>query len=145
MSRTRSDGCSVSSVAPVKKPNYATNSIARRSRSTLVEVVDALSKPMQIGAIVFRAYRNRPYAVFLDEPRMALPLCYEDPGLPMLRTRIERAGFGQVSRSMMADALDAAVLPFSDWPGDYRDGPQRLPVNLMACLVREIQLLGVQS
>jgi hypothetical protein len=46
---------------------------------------------------------------------------------------------------MMVDALAAAVLPFSDWPGDDRDGPQRVPVNLMACLVRENQLLGVQS
>jgi hypothetical protein len=145
MSAQVGNGPGAANDRPVKKPNYATDFIARRSRSTLVEVVDALSKPMQIGAIVFRAYRNRPYAVFLDEPRMALPLCYEDPGLPMLRTRIERAGFGQVSRSMMVDALAAAVLPISDWPGDDRDGPQRVPVNLMACLVRENQLLGVQS
>ncbi len=130
---------------PVKNPIAATSSIATRTRSTIVEVVDALSKPMQIGAIVFRAYRGRPYAVFLDERRMALPLCDADPGLPMLRTRIERAGFGQVSRSMMVDALAAAVLPFSDWPGDDRAGPQRLPVNMIACLLSEFQMLGVQS
>ena len=150
MSPTRCNGPGAANDRPVKKPNYATDFIAKpkRSRATLIDVVKALSQPERTDAAVFQstfAYLGtRVFAVFREDPCTAYPLMYCEPGSARLRLAIEAAGFGTVSAAMLRDALNASKFPSIVWAEFERTEcwePQKLPMRVMGPVVK---LLGVQ-
>jgi len=152
MSARVGNGSVVSGGRPVKsKQKYATNFIAKpkRSRATLIDVVEALSQPECTGAVVFQSTLDylgtRVFAVFREDPCTAYPLMYCEPGSARLRLAIEAAGFGTVSAAMLRDALNASKFPSVVWP-EFEQlecwEPQKLPMRVIAPVG---QLLGVQS
>lgn len=116
----------------------------RRTRATLSEVADVLLNPASIPVTVFRsiigACGPKAFAVFPDAPAMAYPLAEDyEAGPPRLRLAIERAGYGTVSHSMLASALQAAELPIIDWGFSDVDWPSKpfpLPAGMLRAIVR---------
>jgi hypothetical protein len=151
MSPTRSNGPGAANDRPVMiKQKAAIYFIAKpkRSRATLVEVVDALSQPERTGAVVFQSTLDylgtRVFVVFREDVCKAYPLAYCEPGSARLRLAIETAGFGTVSAAMLRDALNASKFPSISWVEFEQSKcwePQKLPMRVIEPVV---QLLGVQ-